>query len=83
LLRHGELDLHRPIIDLRHVVVFDRSQGWGSAAVDQGGSAEVCAELVRVERGGDEGAALSEELLDVLNWDYATVNSSDFYLSLC
>ena len=63
LLRHGELDLHRPIIDLRHIVVFDRSRGRGRTAVDHGGRAKEGAELVRVEGSCDERTTLSKKFL--------------------
>lgn len=67
LLPHGELDLHSPIIDLRHVVVFNGTIGRGGTGVNHGGGAKVGAELISIKSSVDQGTTLAEKFFEILH----------------
>jgi len=73
----GVHHLHDLVVNGSTVVVLDGSEGVGLVSVDDGHGSEVLAELVEIVIAVEEGAALTEESLEVLNSDGVLVDVVD------
>jgi len=74
----GVHHLHYLVVDSGTVVVLNGSEGVGLVSVDNGHGSEVLAELIEIVIAVEEGTALTEESLEILDGDGVLVDVVDF-----